>query len=42
MKIGLAVVAERGVFTVVGGVNGLFGDTTSTGIIPQLSVGYKY
>jgi len=42
MKIGLDVMARRGPFTVNAGVNALFGDEASTGIIAQLSVAYSF
>ena len=41
-KIGLAVTAYRGAFTVTAGVNALFGDAASSGLIPQLSIGYTF
>jgi hypothetical protein len=34
--------AYRGAFTVTAGVNDLFGDGASTGILPQLSIGYAF
>ena len=42
MKAGLAVTAQRGSVTITGGVNGLLGDGTTTGVIPQLSLGYSF
>ena len=41
-KIGWAVTAYRGAFTVTAGVNALFGNEASTGIIPQVSMGYRF
>ena len=42
IKTGLAVTAQRGAFTVTAGVNALFGNEASAGLIPQLSVGYRF
>ncbi|MGO9919504.1 MAG: tyrosine-protein phosphatase, partial [Isosphaeraceae bacterium] len=42
MKIGFAVTAQRGPCTVGGGVNAVFGDEASAGIIAQLSLGYSF
>jgi len=41
MKVGLSVVAQCGDFTASAGVDGLFGSEASSGVIPQLSVGYS-
>jgi hypothetical protein len=42
MKAGLAVTARRGSCTVSAGIDGLFGERASTGIVPQLSIGYGF
>lgn len=42
MKVGLAVTAQHGAFTVKAGVNAVRGDEASTGINAQLSIGYKF
>ena len=42
LKVGLAVTAQRGPLTVSGGVNGIFGDEASAGVIAQLSLGYSF
>jgi hypothetical protein len=42
MKLGLSVTARRGTFAVTAAVNTLRGDEASTGINPQLSIGYGF
>ena len=42
MKVGLAVTAQHGAFTVKAGVNALRDADASSGINAQLSIGYKF
>jgi hypothetical protein len=42
MKVGLAVTAQHGAFTVKAAVNAVYAAETSSGINAQLSIGYKF
>jgi len=42
MKAGLGVTAQRNAFILTCGINSVFGDRVSTGLIPQLSAGYRF
>ena len=42
MKVGLGVTAQRNAFILTCGIDTVFGERASTGLIPQLSVGYRF
>jgi protein-tyrosine phosphatase len=42
MKAGLGITAQRDAFVLTFGVNGIFAERSSSGLIPQLSVGYRF
>ena len=42
MKLGLSLAAQHNAFAVVAGVNAVGGNGASSGINPQVSVGYRY